>query len=142
MSHAEAPNREVLAAFALRGEPVPVGGGQGTTWRLGTVMLKPGVDPEFQEWLSTLTAIEQRGFRLADALPARDGRWVVQGWGAQRVLPSTAAPGRDAAWESVLGAARAFHEAVATIGRPAFLDTRADAWAVADRATWAEVEVD
>ena len=75
-------------------------------------MLKPGVDPTFQEWLATLTGIEQRGFRLAEALPARDGRWVVKGWGAHRALPGTAASGRDAPWESVLGAARAFHEAV------------------------------
>ena len=142
MSHGEAPDREVLSAFGLRGEPVPVGGGRGTTWQLGTAMLKPGVDPTFQEWLATLTGIEQRGFRLAEALPARDGRWVVQGWGAQRVLSGTAASGRDAPWESVLGAARAFHEAVASIPRPAFLDDRTDAWAVADRATWAEVEVD
>lgn len=106
MPHAEAPSREVLSAFGFGGQPVPVGGGRGMTWRLGTVMVKPGVDPTYQEWLATLTGIEQRGFRLAEPLPARDGRWVVQGWGAHRVLSGTAPSGPEASWESVLGAAR------------------------------------
>jgi uncharacterized protein (TIGR02569 family) len=142
MSRAEAPSREVLSAFGLGGQPVPVGGGQGMTWQLGTVMVKPGVDPSYQEWLATLTGIEQRGFRLAEPLPARDGRWVVQGWGAHRVLSGTAASGPEAPWGSVLGAARAFHEAVGSMPRPAFLDDRTDAWAVADRATWGEVDIE
>lgn len=143
MSHDQRPGPEVLAAFGLGGDdPVRVAGGQGTTWRLGTVMLKPGSDSRFQAWLASLTGIEQRGVRLAEVLAAGDGRWVVEGWGAQRMLPGRAVAGPDAPWESVIQAARAFHEAVASVPRPTFLDARTDAWAVADQAAWGEVAVD
>lgn len=143
MSHGEAPSREVLAAFALGGgHPVRVVGGQGTTWQHGTVMLKPGCDPSVQQWLAGLGGIEQRGFRLAEVLAAGDGRWVVDGWGAQRVLSGRPVRGPDAPWPSVIAAARAFHQAVASVPRPAFLGARTDAWAVADRAAWGEVAVD
>jgi hypothetical protein len=142
MSHTQAPSSEVLSAFALRGDPVPVVGGQGTTWQVGTVMLKPGSDPELQRWLASLSGITQRGFRMAEIVAAGDGRWVVDGWGAQRVLSGRKASGPDAPWELVIEAARAFHAAVASVPRPTFLDTRTDAWAVADRAAWGALEVE
>ena len=141
MSRGEAPSGEVLAAFSLTGVPVPVRGGQGTAWRVGSVILKPATDPEFQRWLAVLSTVDQRGFRLAEVIAARDGRWVVDGWGAHVVLPGSAPVGPDAPWDEAVAAARSFHRAVASRPRPAFLDTRTDAWAVADRAAWGELDL-
>jgi len=45
------PPPTVLLAFGLRGRLVRLVGGQGTSWRVGDVVLKPGVDPGYQEWL-------------------------------------------------------------------------------------------
>lgn len=132
------PPPAVLAAFGLDGRPEPLPGGQGTSWRVGNAVLKPGVDASYQEWLGTqLARVAQRGFRLATVRRAADGAWVAQGWGAQSFLPGSTVREGAADWGSVLDAARALHAATAALPRPAFLDGRTDSWASADRDAWA-----
>lgn len=125
--------------------------GQGTSWRVGDVVLKPQVDPAFQEWLGTdVAAIQQRRFRLPTVRRAVDGSWVVEGWGAQSAVAGSAVAGSavagsagaasDAHWQAVIDAARALHAATAALARPAFMDLRTDPWAVADRVAWGEVD--
>lgn len=129
----------MLAAFGLAGPAVRFPGGQGVTWRVGDVVLKPCVDAGYQQWLGVEVAgIEQDGFRMPVVRRAVDGAWVVQGWGAQSVLPGASADERAADWGAVITTSRALHAATAHLGRPAFLDERSDSWAVADRAAWGE----
>lgn len=133
------PPPAVLAAFGLRGPAVLLTGGQGLSWRVGDVVLKPGVDAGFQEWLGdALADLEQNGFRMPAVRRAENGAWVVQGWGAQSVLPGASADERPADWGAIITASRALHAATAHLGRPAFLDERTDPWAVADRAAWGD----
>lgn len=140
MTRTAPPTRRVLSAFGLVDEPEPERGGRGTSWRVGAAVLKPDVHPRFQEWLgSDLSAVSQSGFRLPEVLQARDGRWVVHGWAAQVVFPGRAVEGPDADWPAVIEAGRAFHQAVSSIPRPDFLDTRSDPWACADRAAWVRI---
>jgi len=133
------PPTAALAAFGLRGEATPLRGGQRVAWLVGDLVLKPEVDPQLQAWLGTaLAKVPRGGFRLSDPVPAQTGEWVVAGWGA-----STYQPGRPAGrhclwWLEVIAAGRAFHEAVAGLDRPVFLDRRADWWARADRQAWGE----
>jgi uncharacterized protein (TIGR02569 family) len=139
MSMAQPPSPRVLGGFGLEGPAVRLGGGQGTSWRVDEVVLKPGVEPTFQEWLGTEVAgIEQLGFRLPTVLRAVDGEWVVEGWGAQSVLPGATVPERAGDWSSIVGACRALHAATAALLRPPFLDLRTDPWAAADRDAWGE----
>lgn len=92
------PPRTVLAAFGLVGPAVRLSGGQGTSWRVGEVVLKPHVDAAFQEWLGTQFAtVQQRGFQLPTVLRAVGGDWVVHGWGGlsrwfQDLPPQNASP--------------------------------------------------
>jgi hypothetical protein len=128
----------VLAAFGLTGPAVRLRGGQGTSWRVGDVVLKPGVDAEFQQWLGTeLATVDQRGFRLPAVRRAVDGSWVVGGWGGQEALEGLEDV-RGPDWSQLVDSARAFHAATAQLRRPGFLDRRSDPWAVADRAAWGE----
>ena len=129
----------MLAGFGLVGTPERLTGGQGTSWRVGQIVLKPGVDPRYQEWLGAVVAgMEQRGFRLPTVRRAEDGAWVVLRWGAQAFLPgSTVREGR-ADWGSIIGVSRALHAATAALQRPEFLDERSDPWAWADRDAWAD----
>ena len=84
------PPPGVLRAFELTGTPVPLTGGQGGAWRVGSVVLKEDTDPRLQEWLGTVLAgVEQAGFVLPEVLRAADGRWVVDGWGASAFVPGT-----------------------------------------------------
>jgi uncharacterized protein (TIGR02569 family) len=135
----EAPPPRVLAAFGLVGGPERLAGGQGTSWRVGQIVLKPGVDPRHQEWLGTVVArLKQRGFRLPTVRRAEDGAWVVLGWGAQSFLPGSTVLQGMADWGSIIGASRALHAATAALERPEFLDHRRDPWARADRDAWAD----
>jgi hypothetical protein len=104
----QSPPPGVLAAFGLVGPAERLAGGQGTSWRVGGVVLKPGVDPQFQEWLGTVVAgIAQRGFRLPTVRRAEDREWVVQGWGAQSFLPGSTVREGVTDWGSIIGASRA-----------------------------------
>jgi uncharacterized protein (TIGR02569 family) len=137
---AQPPPPAVLAGFGVGGPAVRLAGGQGTSWRVGEVVLKPGVDPQFQEWVGTVLArIEQRGFRLPTVLRAGDGGWVVHGWGAESVIPGATVHEAASDWRSIISASRALHAATAALARPEFLDLRTDAWASADRDAWGEV---
>lgn len=133
------PPRRVLAAFGLSGPVVALDGGEGTSWLVDDVVLKPGVDPTFQEWLGTeMAGIGQRGFRLPHVCRAVGGAFLVEGWGAQSALPGSMTEDGTPNWAAVIGAGRAVHTATAALTRPAFLDSRTDPWARADRAAWAE----
>jgi uncharacterized protein (TIGR02569 family) len=82
---------------------------------------------------------ESRDYRVARPVRARSGEWVAFGWEATELLAGTTDVRRQ---DEVLTAAAAFHEAVAGIPRPSFLDARHDPWADGDRVAWREQAVD
>jgi hypothetical protein len=134
-----APSAIVLQAFGVEGPAHRLTGGQGTSWAAGNLVFKPDHGP-LHEWLGdALAGLTPDGFRLATPIRARDGAWVVEGWSATRW-----AQGHEpdyatvSTWQQILSAGRAFHRAVARLDHPAFLDTRDDWWATADRAAWGE----
>jgi uncharacterized protein (TIGR02569 family) len=130
----------VLAAFGATDATVLEAGGQGRTWRAGELILKPCGDVAEAVWtaevLSTLTPSSR--FRVAAPVAARDGRWVVSGWQAWRAVPGRPDVRRCA---EVFDVADAFHQAVAGLPRPGFLDTREDPWTYGDRVAWEELPV-
>lgn len=136
---AEAPPSTVLAAFGVVGEPSLL---VEPTWRVGELVFKPETDAGFQAWLGTAVAgVRREGFRLADAVPALDGSWVVDGWAATRWVAGTSVPlagPTTERWARALEGGRAFHRAVAGLGPPAFVATRDSWWARADRRAWGE----
>jgi uncharacterized protein (TIGR02569 family) len=133
----------VRAAFGLHGPARPLDGGQGTSVEVDGLVLKPDVDAETASWSADLwQRVEQRGFRLAAPVTARDGRLVVDGWTAMQRVDGHPVDDDDrstAPWLRVLSAGRAFHRAVAREPRPTFLDRRDDRWAIADRVAWQEL---
>jgi uncharacterized protein (TIGR02569 family) len=68
-----------------------------------------------------------------------NGSWSVEGWGAHVFVE-----GRDAdladELRCVKDASDAFHEAIADLPRPGFLDVRNDPWAFGDRVAWEGAE--
>jgi uncharacterized protein (TIGR02569 family) len=140
MSGMHPPGSDVLRAFGVSGPSEPLPGGQGRTYAVGEVVLRPADSVVAAEWIAEVTAtVREDGFRVPRPRPARDGRgWVVDGWtaweraaGEQRTW--------DADWPSALEAAVRFHRAVAAVPRPAFPAERDDVFAQADRMTWGEL---
>lgn len=137
------PSPEVLDLFAVPDDSQPLPGGQGRSARAGDLVLSPGRDPETAAWLNPVLARlaaqldheVPRSVRIAMPIPARDLRWVVDGWGASRFEPG-AEPCHD------LGVLRAtahlLHARLASVvpERPTALDLRDDRWARAERATF------
>jgi uncharacterized protein (TIGR02569 family) len=142
---AAGPTQRTLAAFGVDDTRVSVlRGGQGQTWSDGRVVLKSvGFEPE-RTWISAVCAdwTAHDVVRVPEPVPARqpdgDGRgvqWVVDGWAAHVFVR-----GRDAELlreiERVREASDLFHDAVAALDRPAWLDDRDDPWAYGDRLAW------
>lgn len=137
-----APSAEVLRAFGVE-SPVPLPGGQGTSWRAGDLVLKPGGGP-VHEWLGeALSNLQPDGVRISAPVPTRDGHWVYDGWSATRwVEGSHPDVLRTSTWADIIDAGRSFHRVVKDLPPPECLAARTDAWATADRVAWADQATD
>ncbi|MEV0389061.1 TIGR02569 family protein [Nonomuraea sp. NPDC050643] len=130
------PPTDVLAAFGTAGEPVWLGG----AWRAGSLVLKAVEFPPETLWRSEVLAAlpDSPHFRLARPVRTGDGAWVWRGWEACRLVAGEPDVSRQ---DDVLRAGAAFHEAIAHLDRPAFLDLRDDPWSGGDRVAWEESPV-
>ena len=129
----------MLAAFGAAGtRPLPLGGGAGTSWVAGGVVLKPAdLDRAELEWRARVCAqVPRAGFRLAAPRAALDGSLCVDGWCASDYLSGRPEPRR---WADIIAAGERFHAALSGISRPRFLDRRSSPWAISDRIAWAEI---
>ncbi|GAB2643028.1 TIGR02569 family protein [Kribbella swartbergensis] len=131
----------MLAAFGLSGDPELLPGGQGETWRVGEVVLKPvGFEAEAVWRAEVLAGLpDGLGFRVTRPVPAVDGSWVAEGWEASEFLMGATDVGRP---DDALTAGMAFHHAVAALARPEFLAAREDPWTYGDQVGWDERPVD
>lgn len=126
----------MLAAFGARGvEPELLGAGP--VWRCGDAALRPATNPAQAAWVAkTLDVLTVDQVRVARPLRSTDGRWVVGGWAATRMVPGQAEPRHD----DVVSVAVRLHQATAELPRPRFISARRDVFATADRAAWGEEE--
>lgn len=96
----DVPPADVLDLFAVPADVTSLPGDRAERVRAGDLLLTRGRDPQVQVWLSPLLARlavslderpgrHPRDLRIAMPVPARDGSWVVQGWGASRYEPGT-----------------------------------------------------
>lgn len=111
--------------------------------RAGDLVLTPGRDPQVSAWLNPVLARlavrldERSGRRPRDAriampVPARNGEWVVDGWGASRYEPGTTAC-HDV--DVLLATGRVLHAELDSLVRsqPDVIRQRTDHWAEAAR---------
>jgi uncharacterized protein (TIGR02569 family) len=134
------PPTAVLRAFGASGEPQRLAGGKGGTWRVGDLVLKPSEGDDEARWRAGVLAAlpDSPHFRVARPVPAADGDWLAHGWEATGWVAGRPDPKRP---DDVVRAGAAFHQAVAGLPRPAFLDTRDNPWATGDRLAWGNPSV-
>jgi len=134
------PSDRVIKAFNVSEEMEPLSGGEGRCWRAGELVFKPCETPEFWIWMAEhLSTVQAEGFRLPLPVCASDGRWVVDGWCAQRAVEG--AHPQEGRWGDVLVTCDRFHEAVKHFPRPEFMTGRGtDPWSMGDRVAWEEIE--
>lgn len=130
------PPQRIRAAFGASGEAVLLAGGQGRTWLVGDLVIKPVDHVVEHAWVSDVFAdwCEPR-VRVPEPLRAPDGSWSYDGWAAHRwVAGTTASMSTDAA--TIRSVSDAFHATVATLTPPAFIAGREDPWSYGDRVAW------
>ena len=137
------PEAEAVAAFGGRGGPVRLAGKEGVSFRVHHLVMKKVSDAGEAEWTQELLSrVEQDGFRIAEPVAAIDGRWVHDGWIANRFVDGLrpAAP----AWAEIIDAGLRFGDAAERV-RDAdddVLSRRTHRWAIADRVAWDEQQVE
>lgn len=135
------PPEHVLDLFAVPADLERLPGGQDHGVRAGDLVLSPGHDPHTRDVLSpqlarlaadldTRPGRDRRDLRIAMPVPARDGRWVVDGWAATRFEPGTT-PLTDLAATRAVGAV--LHAELARHAPDLVLPEREDRWARAER---------
>ena len=135
------PPPDVLRAFGVEGGPaVLLPGGEGRSWHVADLVLKPGSVEREVAWEAThLAPLGGVAFRLAGPVGSAWGGWVVDGWSARRFLDGTEEP--SGRWTDKVDICRAFHAAVAGLSAPGWLDSRTSRWATADRVAFGEEDM-
>jgi uncharacterized protein (TIGR02569 family) len=136
----ERPPEGVVLAFG--GDPdglVSLAGGRGTSWRAGTVVLKPAGRADELAWTAAFVEALRpgEGFRVPRQLQGVQGRYANDGWAATEWLDGEH---RDDRWDETLVVARRFHHAAAhaEVDWPPFMAQRTDPWSLATRIAWGE----
>jgi uncharacterized protein (TIGR02569 family) len=136
------PPDHVLAAFGVAdARAVPLEGGQGTSWRAASAVLKPADQSVAElDWLAGVySQLPADGFRIARQRRAADGAVCVDGWSATDFVVGRHQSRR---WPEVIAAGEPFHAALAGVARPAFLRSRSNPWTTGDRVAWGELPAD
>lgn len=135
----------VRSAFGVADGPaVPVVAGSGTGWLMTTagaaVVLRPVVDTALANWSARVREeLDVTGLRVALPVRSTDGRHVVSGWRADRVVSGRPEARADEtiAWSARINAALAGVERPRLAVRPATRPwAETDLFALAEAAAW------
>jgi uncharacterized protein (TIGR02569 family) len=121
----------VAEAFGAAGSPRRISGGQGTTYRIGDIVLKPAEGLAAATWMAEVhdRLPDSPLVRFARPVRAMDGGWVAAGYAAWTFLEGEL---RGREYERKLEASLEYHRLLASVGKPGFLDAPASSWAAAD----------
>jgi uncharacterized protein (TIGR02569 family) len=135
------PPPSVLSAFGVDKTAIHLKGGQGTTWRAASIVLKPSGSLMTVNWIAAIFdgLAEQQEFRFARPVKSAAGHWVENGWVAWNFIEGDVVKGH---YKEKFAACEAFHKAIAHIPCPDFIKGKNDPWSIADRVAWQEREIE
>ncbi|MBP9700394.1 TIGR02569 family protein [Candidatus Woesebacteria bacterium] len=134
------PSPDILRVFQVNGIPQRLMGGEGKSYKVGSIVFKPIITTEESIWRAELmSSLPQKGYRLATPVRTVDGEWVYNGWEASKFLEGSETTKRA---KEKVAICRLFHTALQGFSRPDFIDAATHPWAVADRMVWGEQKLE
>ncbi|MBU1119316.1 phosphotransferase [Patescibacteria group bacterium] len=131
------PSQDTMKAFGVSGEPVLLTGGQGTSYRVGDVVLKPTNDSVEASWIADINNnLASDEFRVPKPIRTQNNLWVLNGWTASLFVEGRHMNGNYA---EAIKISKIFHKALLGIPKPDFFDKKNDVWSVADNIAWGEL---
>jgi len=128
------PSQNVLDAFELTEIPLPLTGGEGTSYRCGDCVLKPVANQEEAESIAgMLSILKVDGLRVNKPRKTVNGTWTHDGWVAYAYLEGQESKGNVL---EKLRVAERLHQGLRDIPAPEFIGKRNHVWEVADNAVW------
>lgn len=133
------PTISIAKAFGSEAEPIPLSGGQGTSYRSGSIILKPAEGVEESNWIAEVfnTLPESSGVRFARPINSINREWIYEGYVAWSFLEGMHTQGH---YDAKIVASRSFHTLLMTVEKPTFLEISRNSWSVADRVAMGELE--
>ena len=133
-------NREIINEFSDHiSKPVPLKGGQNTSFRIGNVVVKPISEPEKYIWLANeLKNIKSNTLNIARPVLSKSGQYIIQGYGATRFMRCKFYSNR---LNEKLEASNAFHELVGKIVKPSSFMEWTSPWSLATQVAWEELSI-
>ncbi len=136
-AHLDAPPSRVLEAFGVTGPAIRLMGGEGTCYRIGSLVLKPTKNIVQASWLANTNAkLTSNLFRVPKSVQTKDGSWTFDGWTASEFLEGEHRPN---VYAQAIELSHVFHKALQGIPKPDWLDQRTDVFAIADKIAWGEL---
>jgi len=138
MKH-NSPDICVLKAFGVSGKPVRFTGGQGTSYLVDNIVLKPTSNSIEASWIANMyNNLNSDKFRIAKPIRAKNNSWVFNKWTANKFIKGKHKEGN---YLEIIKVSKIFHKALLGIPKPAFLNNNNDAWGIADKIAWGELPV-
>ncbi len=133
------PDINILKAFGVSGNPILLPGGQGTSYLVDGIVLKPTNNEIEACWVADVyNSLSDNKFRVAKPVLAKNNSWVFSNWTAYNFIKGEHLEGR---YLEIIEVSNLFHEALEKIPRPSFLDMNNDAWSIADKIAWGELHI-
>ncbi len=124
---------KLKTAFNANGDPTPLEGGQGTSFLIGDIVLKPIDNPDyFTATAKIWNTLTPGGYKTVKHLLSADGYFVEHGYCASRFLPMTE---DDNALRQKLDVSKTLHADLLKLGIDK-LPHSPDPWTKANRVLW------
>jgi len=128
------PSERILDAFGVKGLPILLEGGEGTTYQAGGFIFKPAENIEEANWRAELmNSIVEDGFRVPHPVKSKNNKWIESGWCVYTFLEGKEVTNR---WEEKINVSRKFNKSLANAAKPDFIDKASHPWAIADKMIW------
>lgn len=121
------PTIEIARAFGSNEEPIPLKGGQNTSYLAGNIVLKPAGGKSGTECRAQVFSSlpESKEVRFHRPIKSIHGDWAYEGYVAWDFLKGEHAKGQ---YDKKLKASRAFHELLKGVPQPEGLKTPKGSW--------------